>query len=385
MTSTRVHDQRLQRLCELLRQHDIDIAVVTTPESVLYLTGIDLGGFWSPQYLIVNRDGDHAYVLRGIEIHWCERWGATSWCTNWTPYFDDQDSLDVASAQIHRLLGGRALRTLACELERPSLPYATVERWRSELQPTSVVSAAGLVEEMRVIKSVEEITFIQRAGEITASGMHAAVDQIAAGGTDAAAVADAFSTMYANGSEFLADNPFVAIGPESAMAHARSANRRPESGEVVPIMMSAAVRRYQCPVERTYVYGKPSTELQRLLDLVCDAAEAAIGGLRPGMTSAQADALARDVFERGGVADHFLNRLGYSFGLAYPPVWWENEIMQLRPGDDRTVREGMVFHLVPALHVPGFGFIQRSMPVTITSDGCEPLIDYPIRIDPIAV
>lgn len=385
MSGTRTHDQRLQRFRELLSERNIDIAVVTTPESVLYLTGIDLGGFWSPQYLIVTRDGDHAYVLRGIEIHWRERWSATSWCTEWVPYHDDQDSVDVATDQIRRLVGGRQALTLACEIERPSLPHVTVERWRSALEPVAVVSAAELVEQMRVIKSPEEIELIRRAGRITATGMHAAVERIAAGGTDAEAVADAFSTMYANGSEFLADNPFVALGPESAMAHARSANRRPEPGEVVPIMMSAAVARYQCPVERTYVYGAASPDLSRLLELVCDAAEAAISGLRPGVSSSNADALARDVFERAGVGEHFLNRLGYSFGLAYPPVWWENEIMQLRPGDDRVVREGMVFHLVPALHVPGYGFLQRSMPVTVTADGCEPLIDYPIRIDPIEV
>jgi Xaa-Pro dipeptidase len=181
----------------------------------------------------------------------------------------------------------------------------------------------------------------------------------------------------------LADNPFVAVGPESAMAHARASNRRPSPGEVVPIMMSASVHRYQCPVERTYTFGNPSKDLERSLSTVCQAVETVIDKIRPGMRSSEADALARDVYDRADLGQYFLNRLGYSFGLAYPPVWWENEIMQLRPHDDRVIEEGMVFHLVPALHVPGQGFLNRSMPIVITANGCEPLIEVPVRVEPL--
>lgn len=376
-----VFSGRRDEFVRRMRDQGVDLAVVTTPESIMYLTGIDLGGYWSPQYLILNADGEHAYVIRGIEIHWQQVWAPTTWCINWVPYHDDQEPAQVAGARMRSL--SRTTPSLACETNRPSLPFDTLHMWTADLTPTTVSSASALVEGMRVIKSQSEIETIRAAGRMTAIGMHAAVDAVANGETDTHAAAAAFVAMFDAGSEFLADNPFVAVGPESAAAHARSTNRRPLPGEVVPIMMSAAVHRYQCPVERTYAYRETPPELHQMLTVVADTVEAVIEGIRPGMESQQVDAIARDRYAAAGLSAHFLNRLGYSFGLAYPPVWWENEIMQLRPGDTRLVEAGMVFHLVPALHVPGLGFLNRSMPIVVTNDGCEPLIDYPIRIEPI--
>ncbi len=376
-------ESRKTRLLESMEQREIDVLVVSTPASVLYMTGIDLGGFWSPQYLVLSASGDHRYVLRGIEIHWRDKWSRVSWCTNWSPYSDDQDPTTVLAGAINELSNGTPSPRLAVEVNRTSIPYQVVQSIIRECHPSEVVSSTDLVERQRVIKEPAEIEMIRAAGRITAAGMKAATDTIRDGGIDSAASSAAFVAMLAEGSEFLADNPFVAIGPESAMAHARATNRRPEPGEVVPIMMSAAVHRYQCPVERTYTFGLPSKELERSLSTVSDAIEAAIDAIRPGMKSFEADAVVRGIYERADLDRYFLNRLGYSFGLAYPPVWWENDIMQLRPGDERVIEEGMVFHLVPALHIPGQGFLNRSMPIAVTSDGCDPLIDVPVRVKPL--
>lgn len=379
---TSMFERRKARVLRSMAESEIDVLVVSTPASVLYLTGIDLGGFWSPQYVVLAANGDHRYVVRGIEIYWRDKWSSVSWCTNWVPYADDQDPTTILAGSIRDLAGSGSPR-LALELNRSSMPYQVVEDLTRDCAPSEVTCSTDLVEGQRVIKESAEVELIRSAGRITAAGMKAAADTIRDGGIDSAASSAAFVAMLANGSEFLADNPFVAIGPESAMAHARATNRRPKPGEVVPIMMSASVHRYQCPVERTYTFGAPPKELERSLSTVCDAVEAAIDTIQPGMRSFEADAVVREVYERADLSRYFLNRLGYSFGLAYPPVWWENEIMQLRPGDNRVIEEGMVFHLVPALHIPGQGFLNRSMPIVITSDGCEPLIDLPVRVEPL--
>ena len=151
----------------------------------------------------------------------------------------------------------------------------------------------------------------------------------------------------------------------------------------MPIYMSASVGRYQCPLERTYTKGTPDAKTARMLEAIVHAAEDVISHLRPGMTYHDADRLARSVIAEAGYGVFFVNRLAYSIGIAFPPIWWENDIMQLRPNDNRLVESGMTFHLVPALHVPGVGFLNRSMPVVITEGGCEPLSTMPLRVDPL--
>jgi len=147
--------------------------------------------------------------------------------------------------------------------------------------------------------------------------------------------------------------------------------------------MSASVRRYQCPSERTYVKGDPEPRTAAMLESLVLASERVVRELRPGMTSHEADRLGRDVIDDAGFGEFFVNRLAYSIGIGLPPVWWENEIMQLRPNDDRLVGAGMTFHLVPALHVPGVGFLSRSLPIVLTDHGVEPLTDLPMRVDPL--
>jgi Xaa-Pro dipeptidase len=222
---------------------------------------------------------------------------------------------------------------------------------------------------------------MRQAGAITTVGVTAAADVIRNGGTDADAAGAAFVAMVAGGSDPLADTPYVAAGPRTAMAHALWRHQAPAPGEVVPIYMSASIKRYQCPVERTYVRGQPDARTESMLEASIGAVEAVLADLRPGMTSHEADRIGRHVIEKAGYGEFFVNRLAYSVGIGFPPVWWENEIMQLRPSDDRLVESGMTFHLVPALHVPGIGFVNRSLPIVVTERGCEPLMDLPLRVE----
>src|SRR5690606_5702186 len=108
-----------------------------------------------------------------------------------------------------------------------------------------------------------------------------------------------------------------------------------------------------------------------VMEALSQAAEAVLNGLRPGMTSHQGDRLARDVLDDAGYGQYMRHRAGYSIGIGYAPVWWENEIMQLRPNDQRLVEEGMTFHIVTCLGMPGVGMLNRSVSLVVTKDGAE--------------
>jgi Xaa-Pro dipeptidase len=334
------------------------------------------------QAVIVDSSGSHRFVLRRIEMNWHELYAPLTWCTDWISYTDDQHPADTIAAAAKQLRA-RPSRQIGMELDRRSVSYETVTRVTRLIEAGSVISASHVVERLRVRKSAAEIAHMRRAGGITRAGVEAAASAIREGGTDADAAAAAFAAMVRGGSEFFADSPYVASGPKTAMAHAHWANVVPRRGEAVPIYMSASVNRYQCPLERTYTKGVPETKTARMLEAIVEATENVLSHLRPGMTSHDADRLARNVIDEAGFGEFFVNRLAYSIGIAFPPIWWENDIMQLRPNDERLVEPGMTFHLVPALHVPGVGFLNRSMPIVVTETGCEPLSTVLLRVDPL--
>src|SRR5690606_17704189 len=79
-------ERRRDAVLAAMHQQGIDQAIFTTPANVYYLTGIQLGGFTTPQALILDASGAHVFVYRLIEYFWYEHWAPMTWCDQWRPY-----------------------------------------------------------------------------------------------------------------------------------------------------------------------------------------------------------------------------------------------------------------------------------------------------------
>lgn len=371
---------RRDAMLQKMAQANVDVAVITSAPSVYYLTGIEFGGFATRHALVLGRDGRALMVVRAIEKGWQGVALERSWATEWVFYEDWEPWFDAVSGAVRSLHSNRC--AVAAETSRISLTALEAAQLVDQCGHDAVLDAAPLVEGLRAIKSEFEVATMRRAGTATAAGTEAAWMAISAGASDQDAAIEASRAMNNAGSGLVCDGPFVVSGAGSALAHARSSVRNAQPGELVSTMMSASIGRYQAPCERAFGYGSVDARVAEALDLAAQATQAVIDNLRPGSTSHFADAVARNFWERHNVSAGFKHRMGYSIGIAFPPLWWENDVMQLRPRDERPLVQGMTFHLVPGIHLAGIGFINQSMPVVITDTGCEPLIKLPLRMGP---
>jgi Xaa-Pro aminopeptidase len=78
----------------------------------------------------------------------------------------------------------------------------------------------------------------------------------------------------------------------------------------------------------------------------------AIENISPGMTGAQADALARQVISEAGYGEAFGHGLGHGIGL----VTHENPRVSLNSTDVLT--DGMVFTIEPGIYLNGWGGVR---------------------------
>ena len=86
------------------------------------------------------------------------------------------------------------------------------------------------------------------------------------------------------------------------------------------------------------------------------------------------------IFQKHGYGDRLGHRTGYSIGINYAPDWGEGHIMSIWDGDERPLRPGMTFHLVPGL--PSTSAATRSPSATrvlVTENGCEVADALPTR------
>src|SRR5260370_40158924 len=99
--------------------------------------------------------------------------------------------------------------------------------------------------------------------------------------------------------------------------------------------------------------GRVSAKIKQIHKVVLEAQEAAIKFLRPGVTTMQADRVARDVIERAGFGKEFGHGLGHGIGREI------HEMPSMRKtGGDEELRPGMIVTVEPAIYLPAEGVIR---------------------------
>ena len=101
---------------------------------------------------------------------------------------------------------------------------------------------------------------------------------------------------------------------------------------------------------------------------------------RPGVTAGE---VARaGAAQLAPIADRVLfhELYGYSVGIGFPPSWYEPLGCELRAGNDRTLAEGMVYHVPISLRRFGEFGICQSQTVVVGPHGAEALTRTPAAL-----
>jgi len=252
------------------------------------------------------------------------------------------------------------LRRLRFAALRGNLPvYVPLDaRTREETRVTDLAFSGGdvrnllpIVDSMRVVKDADEIARLRRAVDISVAGHLAAMRAARPGMFEyelEAALEDGFRR---NGADRLGYPSIVGSGPNSTTLHYDVNRRRTENGDVVVIDAAAEWGQYTADVTRTFpVNGKFTPRQKAIYDLVLGAQQAAFDSLRPGITMAQLDAIARGYMrahsgtlcgERTCDDREFFNHgLGHPIGMDVHDV-----------GISRPLEPGMVVTLEPGIYL----------------------------------
>lgn len=230
------------------------------------------------------------------------------------------------------------------------------------------------IEPMRMVKTAAEIEMIQKAAVITDSVM-AQVPQLAQiGMTEAEAAWQLEKALRQAGAEALAFDVIVASGPNSALPHHHPGKRRIQAGDALVVDMGAQVAGYKSDLTRSFFIGaKASVFYFELYQLVLRAQTAVFQQAKPGMRLKAVDALARDVFDRAGHADHFGHGLGHGLGLDIH----EEPFLSVRAPEDATLEVGMVVTIEPGCYIPDHGGVRIEDLALVTPDGLVSLSHCP--------
>lgn len=225
------------------------------------------------------------------------------------------------------------------------------------------VPVKGLVENLRLYKSKEEIERIDTAVKMTDEAFLHICDFIKAGQKERDVALELEVFFRKHGAQGPSFDLIVASGVRSALPHGVAGDKVIEEGDLIVIDMGALLNGYVSDFTRTVMVGKPGAKEREVYDIVLEAQLAAINGVKPGMKGKDVDALARNVIEKAGFADHFGHGLGHGLGIVV------HEMPGVGPGGEMSIEPGMVFTVEPGIYLPNWGGVRIEDVVVMEETG----------------
>jgi Xaa-Pro dipeptidase len=249
------------------------------------------------------------------------------------------------------------------------LPEILMSQLVQALPGTEIVSASGLMDDVRLVKSDWEIARMRRAASVVDAGWAAFVDVLKPGLPEYAIVAAVEAAIKGRGAE---DNfMLIASGGDEVRGMTAPTPRVLQAGDMVRTELTPQLDGYWLQICRSAVVGPASDAQRRSFDLFNEAVEAGIAAVHPGVTAHEVARAQNDVFRARGLGQYCTSQYtrvrGHGHGLHID----ETPIIE---GNETELPENAVFIIHPNTYTPIAGYHVLGDPVRVTRDGAEILI-----------
>jgi Xaa-Pro dipeptidase len=354
---------RVQQVRNFLEQNNLRAWIGWRPDELLMLSGYF--PFWGASLLIYFVDAEPVlfvpqiepqdHIPAGLRVQEYP-WGDLS-CSDPYSVLVSAVANELATSGVEAEYVG-----MNAGASRASLPIQAAEQipmpedfaGRLSALTTKPQTLRGLAfADLYLRKTSEEISAIRLANCVANIGLDAFSDNLHPGIPEADIAAAVESAIYRqigrNGIFHSRGWAMVQSGPNSAYAGRfnRSTGRRLESGDLVLIELATCVNGYWSDLTRTAAVGSSRAELAHILAVVQNAQLSAIDAVRPGVSAAEIDGMARGKIADEGFSQFFTHHTGHHVGFRY-----HDPGFLIAPGVSATLEPGMVITIEPGAYVP---------------------------------
>lgn len=348
-----VYEKRLANLRSQMQAKKLDSLLVSNIENVYYLSGFT----GSSAALLITGDScrilvDPRYTLQAREQ--CPSAEVVE--------FTSKTIMSAAGGLVAEL----APRTLG--FEAGHLTVGAYRELRKQAgRSTGLRATENLVESLRQVKDADEIKAIRTAAQIADAAFDAVLLEIRPGMTERETATLIEFTLRRMGADREAFPAIAATGPNAARPHASPTDTVLQRGQMLKLDFGGRYQGYCSDLTRTVSLGEPSDRLREIYEVVLEAQRAAIDAVRPGVSGADIDAVARDVITRRGYGPNFGHGLGHMIGIAVHDgaAFSATSKVVLQPGMTATVE--------PGIYIEGWGGVRIEDDILVTEHGVEVL------------
>ncbi len=344
---------KLSRFQLALKKQKLDAAIILTEPNVTYFTGQrNLGSV-----VFVPAAAKPVIFTNTLEKSRAQTSGMLSLSVG-------KENADLRAKSIFEAIKnyckGEKIKLGKVGLEKNELTLGQFSRAKKFLHANFSDISTDLLNQ-RAIKEPEEIKLIRRAAAIADSAEKAVRESLRAGMTESELAAVAETEMRARGAEWFSFETIVGSGPNGAVPHHQTSNRKIRASDLVVVDLGAIYKSYCSDTTRTFCL-KPALKEEKIYSIVAHAQRAAIEKINSGSAKI-VDKAARDFIKKFGF--ELIHGTGHGIGVEV------HELPYLGPQSKDKLKEGTVFTIEPGVYVKGFGGVRIEDMFLKTKKGFE--------------
>ncbi len=355
---------RISNTRKVMASRKIDVLILHSAPNIYYLCGHHSLNLWDYQCLIVPLSGDPVMVLWQFERGRFEASGNLAeldlYETHADPIQATRDSLSKRG-----LLKG----TIGIEAQTRYLVPLLHDRLTDALNGAKVTNGSGLVDNVRNIKSAEELDVMRAAAKITDTAILAGFGATCEDTTDSEVAAIVAKSLIEFNSLGFSVYPIISTGYRAGMPHNSNNGYVIKKGDPVFIECSPSLHWYHAPLMRTAVVGKPGPKIEEFAELEKTVVTEMLKAAKPGVLASDVAKVAESIIAPIRKDILFHEVYGYPVGIGFPPTWGEESGFSLVTNNDRPLEAGMVFHIPMTLRVNGEFGVGLSQTFVVTESG----------------
>ncbi len=351
-----MNKQRLLRIKTKMREAGISQLLITDPLSIYYLNGhMEAPGerFYG---LYIHENGRHVLFMNRL-------FPVASEFSDPIVWYSDTDNITTLIS--NELIASESLGVDKDMTARFLIPLM------ENKSASAFVLGSDCVDSVRGVKGQDEIEKMARVSALNDQAIGALKEKIKPGVTERQLEQELLEIYQQLGAEGISFEPLVAFGGNAAEPHHFPDDTVLKEGDCVLFDIGCKKDMYCSDMTRTFFFDSVTETHRKVYELVREANETAIAGIKPGLRLCDIDQLARDVITKAGYGEYFTHRLGHFIGL---DVHEKGDVSAI---NETVIEEGMIFSIEPGIYLEGDIGVRIEDLVCVTKDGCQVLNSFP--------
>jgi Xaa-Pro dipeptidase len=346
-----MNKEYMEKLVNSIKESSVDAMFIAPSEELMFLADFSPHICERIQGLFVKEDGDYFYFCNALTRDEVEENLPKEKIFSW---YDNKGFL----GKLEETLKEKGLLGKSIGVNSTARAFNILEVM--ENLDVKFTNGKSILEDMRIIKTKEEVDHLKSAAERTDRVIEKAIKFIKPGMTEGDIVEKVKELFLEE--DMVCEFAIVSCGPNTALPHYSGTKGLVQEKDVVLLDIGGKYKGLTSDMTRTVFVGGVTEEEEAVYNLVLEANIKGESRAQKGTKAKEVDAAARSVIEEAGYGEYFTTRVGHGIGYSV------HEAPYITGFSELELDNGMAFSVEPGIYMKNkFGV--RIEDIIIIEDG----------------